>query len=253
MSIDPNTAVAAVEVAGKVAPKTFQEVDKFGADVVKTIRLLLAPFQLTAAWQDRLAAYIAKAIRQVPEPQRIPPVESVALPIVEKLRFQNEEDPITDLYVNLLSRAMDGHRVGEAHPAFFTVITQLAPDELLFLNDVATRYESIIMAPSGETVYPDPAQREQRLVELEFPTPLFAKVRELMFGYEKLNQPEMFPVYLEHLQHLGLIEYANRIVDELREIKDPVDGLRLFSIRPTHFGQLFLKACTKSGSDDEGV
>jgi len=248
MNIDPETAIAAVETAGKVLPKTMQQIDKFGADVMKTVRMLTAPLQLTSALQDRLEAHIERAIRQVPEARRITPVESIALPIAEKLRFQAESDPITELYINLLSRAMDGQRVGEAHPAFFTVITQMAPDELLFLHDVATRYEAIIMAPSGQRMYPDHIQRHLRLTELEIPARVIATIKEMMFGYETLNQPEMFPVYLEHLQHLGLIEYLNAmepIARELRAIKFGGHGLRLFSIRLTHFGRLFLKACTQ--------
>jgi hypothetical protein len=93
---------------------------------------------LVAASQDRLEGYINKSIRQVPEERRITPVESIALPVAERLRFQEEGNPITDLYINLLSRAMDGERVSEAHPAFISVISQLAPDELLFLQDLSS-------------------------------------------------------------------------------------------------------------------
>ncbi|MGR9200148.1 hypothetical protein [Rhizobium leguminosarum] len=47
MSIDPDTAIKAAEVAGNVLPKTVEQLDKFGADVMKTVRLLTAPLQLT--------------------------------------------------------------------------------------------------------------------------------------------------------------------------------------------------------------
>jgi hypothetical protein len=149
---------------------------------------------------------------------------------------------------------MDGQRVGEAHPAFFTVITQLAPDELLFLNDVATHEQSVIMARSGETEYPIPSVRDAVLSELQLSSSTIANVQEMMFRYENLNQPEMFPVYLEHLQHLGLIEYSNtlsKIASELIATGYPRDGFRLFCIRLTHFGRLFLKACTTSGLSTE--
>ncbi|WP_027684208.1 Abi-alpha family protein [Rhizobium leguminosarum] len=256
MTIDPETAIAAAEAAGKVFPKTAEQVDKFGTDVMKTVRLLLAPLQYSAAWQDRLEAHIEKAVRRVPEEQRVPPVESLAVPIVEKLRFQPEGDPITELYINLLSRAMDGQRVGEAHPAFFTVITQLAPDELLFLNDIASRDESFIMAPSGRKVYPTPPERDRRLVELEIESWVRNKVTELMFGYETLNQPELFPVYQEHLQHLGLIKYINAfepVTRDLRLMKDPGRGMRLFTLGLTDFGGLFLKACTQMRDDGPAI
>lgn len=50
---DPNTIVASgvalAQAAGDTIPDTVRQVDKFGTDVAKTIRLLLFPFQLTGA------------------------------------------------------------------------------------------------------------------------------------------------------------------------------------------------------------
>lgn len=247
MNIDTETAVAAAEVAGKLMPKTMQQIDNFGADVLKTVRLLTAPVQFVGAWQDRLDAHIEKAIRNVPEERRIAPIESISAPIVEKLRFQPHDDPITALYVNLLSRAMDGERVGEAHPAFFAIITQLAPDELLFLNDIALRDESFIMAPSGRKVYPSPTLRDKRLDELGLRDSIKSEVKRLMFRYECLNQPQLYPVYQEHLEHLGLIKYINAfepLVRDLRMMNDPGRGMRLFTLGLTEFGSMFLRACT---------
>jgi hypothetical protein len=249
---DPNTIVASgvavAQAAGAVMPDTVRQVDKFGTDVVKTIRLLLLPFQLTAALQDRLEGHIDRAIRQVPEQRRIEPVESIAFPIVEKLRFQPESDPITELYIQLLSRAMDGERVGEAHPAFFSVITQLAPDELIFLQDFASRDETLIMSPVGQKIYPDQAWRNARLDKAGLSAEIRKQVEDETFRYEALSQPELFPVYQEHLQHLGLIEYHNERARHYRELELKVrddNELSVFSMKLTHFGRLFLKACVK--------
>lgn len=246
------SGVAVAQAAGAVLPDTVRQVDKFGTDVAKTARLLLFPFQLTGALQDRLEAYIDRAIRQVSQERRIEPVESIAFPIVEKLRFQPEGDPITDLYIQLLSRAMDGERVGEAHPAFFSIITQLAPDELIFLHDLATRDETLIMSPVGQKVYPDPAWRKSRLDKSELSAEVRQQVEDETFRYEALSQPELFPVYQEHLQHLGLIEYHNERARHYRELELKVrdDGeLTVFSMKVTHFGRLFLKACAKDVSN----
>lgn len=255
---DPNTiaasGVAVAQAAGAVLPDTVRQVDKFGTDVAKTIRLLLFPFQLTGALQDRLETYIERAIRQVPAERRIEPVESIAFPVVEKLRFQSESDPITELYIQLLSRAMDGERVGEAHPAFFNIITQLAPDELLFLRDFERHDETIIMAPSGKKIYPAPEARKLRIEEAKLPSELKLAVEDQMFRYEALNQPEMFPVYQEHLEGLGLIEYHMWEQDVRYYFKTDPDRLALeaFIMKLTHFGRLFLKACSKNISG-EGI
>ncbi|MBP2563368.1 hypothetical protein J2857_006167 [Neorhizobium galegae] len=241
------SGVAVAQAAGTLLPDTVRQVDKFGTDVAKTTRLLLFPFQLVGAMQDRLESYIDRAIRQVPQERRIDPVESIALPIVEKLRFQPEGDPITELFIQLLSRAMDGERVGEAHPAFFSVITQLAPDELIFLQDFASREETVIMSPVGKKVYPDPAWRKARLDKCDLAVEVRKEVEDETFGYEALSQPELFPVYQEHLQHLGLIEYHNAN-ERFRKLELKVrddNELSVFSMKLTHFGKLFLKACSK--------
>jgi hypothetical protein len=33
--------------------------------------------------------------------------------------------------------------------------------------------------------------------------------RFLVFDYNSLNQPELFYIFLEHLTHMGLVEYTN--------------------------------------------
>jgi len=242
------STVAAAQAAATVTPRTVEQIDKFGTDVAKTIRLLLFPFQIGGALQDRLERYIDRAVRQVPEERLIEPVESVAYPIVEKLRFQPEHDPITELYIHLLSRAMDRERVGEAHPAFFSIITQMAPDELIFLHDFVGRDETLIMSPVGQKVYPDQAWRQSRLDKSELSVDIRKEVEDQTFAYEALGQPGLFPVYLEHLQHLGLIEYHNQRAQHYKQLDlRPRDDseLSIFSMRITHFGCLFLKACTK--------
>jgi hypothetical protein len=141
---------------------------------------------------------------------------------------------------------MDRERVGEAHPAFFTVITQLAPDELLFLDDFARRDETLIMSPVGKKVYPDQTWRRARLDKSELSSEIRQQIERETFSYEALTQPEFFPVYQEHLQHLGLIEYHNQLSHHYSQLElKPRDDneLSVFSMKLTHFGRLFLKAC----------
>lgn len=128
---------------------TLKEIGKIGVDAVKVVRLALFPLQAGAALQDRLAAYIDRAVRVVPEAQRIAPMELIFLPVAEKLRFQEPDNPLTELYLNLLSRAMDGERVGEAHPAFVVVISQLAPDEVTIIRMLAELDYSMIVKVGG--------------------------------------------------------------------------------------------------------
>jgi len=147
---------------------------------------------------------------------------------------------------------VDREGVGHAHPAFFSVITQMAPDELIFLHDFASRNETLIMSPTGQKVYPDLLWRKSRLDKCDLRSDLEQQIENDIFKYETLIQPELFPVYQEHLQHLGLIEYSNRLSRHYDAIglKTSDDGdLSLFSMRLTHFGRLFLKACVNQIDD----
>ena len=49
------------------------------------------------------------------------------------LRFMEDENPLTELYLNLLARAIDKERCNEAHPAFIKIIEQMSPDEAMVL------------------------------------------------------------------------------------------------------------------------
>lgn len=260
LAFDPTTIITTIKTAKIGLPNSVKVADKIATDLLKLVHLILAPAQFAAAWQDRLSNYIDRAVRQVPEERRIQPVESIALTTLEKLRLQGESEPVTSLYVNLLARAMDRERVGEAHPAFPFVISQLAPDELIFLLDLARREHTVIMAPMGTRMYPDAEARALGLANFEMPDAIRAMAISETFAYETLSQPEMYPVYQDHLQHLGLIEYSNELqaFQQYLRRKSLQEGhLHLFTLRLTHFGKLFLKACmnlqeTASGETTNG-
>lgn len=106
-----------------------KEAGKFLADVAKTIRLALAPFQLGAAYQDRLARFLREAVARVPEQKRIAPAPQILGPVLEGIRYEADDGPIDKMFSELLSRAVDEDRADEAHPAYPHIIRQLSPDE----------------------------------------------------------------------------------------------------------------------------
>lgn len=251
--MDPNEIAALAKVASKVATEAYgdlaaaplKQAGKLGEDIVKTIRLALFPVQFGAALQDRLAGYIDRAVRQVPEPRLIVPIESIVLPVAEKLRFQEADNPITELYINLLSRAMDGERVGEAHPAFVGVISQLAPDEVLFLEQLSKHSYTLVLRMDEGWRTPDQNETENAFNTSDMPTALIERSNRIIFDYKSLNQPEMFYIFLEHLYHLGLVQYVNEPSNngEYRGYNRKRDYPRFVFIRLSSFGALFYKAC----------
>src|ERR1700748_233059 len=126
--MDANEIVKAIpaelvkEVYSDAVADTLKEVSKIGVDFVKMVRLALFPVQYGAMLQDRLARHLQRSIEKVPAARRVAPVESIALQIADKLRYQEDGSVLTEMYVNLLARAMDKERVSEAHPTFLHVI-----------------------------------------------------------------------------------------------------------------------------------
>lgn len=244
---------------GDLASPPLRQLGRFGEDFIKAVRLTLFPIQLAAAFQDRVEAWFDKAITQVPEARLITPAQSIFLPVAERLRFELEDSVIAELYLNLLSRAMDGERVGEAHPAFIGLISQLAPDEVLFLREL-TKYDyTLIVKLNDDSTTPSPDELDAVLEFMKQPNfgtqpdPRISRARSMVFDYRALNQPELFYVLLEHLRHMGLVEYtnnpANRGYYPRLAYRLPISQQEMwqrpqvFAIRLTSFGKLFYRAC----------
>jgi hypothetical protein len=188
-----------------LASPPLKQFGRFGEDFVKALRLALFPIQLARAFQDRVEAWFDKAIRQVPEDRVIGPAQSIFLPVAEKLRFEPEDSAIAPLFVNLLSRAMDGERVGEAHPAFIGLISQLAPDEVLFLRELAKQEYTLIVKLKEHWATPSSRDIDSVLEFMKQPhlqsDPRISRARAMVFDYPALNQPEIFLYFGTFVAH----------------------------------------------------
>jgi hypothetical protein len=249
-------------VYSDAASKTLQEVGKIGVDAVKTIRLALFPLQISAALQDRLAAYIDKAIRAVPQEQRIAPQQSLVLSTCEHLKLCDETEAVSHLYVNLLSRAMDRERVGEAHPAFINIISQLAPDELLVMRQLG---EAKIVGNDGVfKILFRKLDESKDILNKESATTtvstskLRPEMKELIVSIciepEELAQPYLYATFLEHLVSLGIVSYTNEPMNYgiLKEVGYNSTGAQMLCIQLSKFGTLFYKACVRDALHIDG-
>lgn len=207
-----------------------KETGKILADLIKALRLFTAPIQLLASYQGRLEKYLNEVRDSVPKEKQIECPASISGPVLEKLKYIEDENYLKNLYLNLLKRAIDKDRVNEAHPAFVTLIEQLSPDEALILKTIRdekirfdVKYFSIIEV--GDTSKP-------QIIKNEFPL-------------DKLAFPENFKMYLDHLVFLNLVETRmyNKVIADDHEQK-PVVESKLINL--TNFGNLFGKACLPS-------
>lgn len=156
-----------------------------------------------------------EAIRFVAPSRFIMPALPIAGKIFRDSEFDETETPIWDMWVQLLARACDKDRVGEAHPSFSWIISQLSGDEAKLLKSLMPLQPRSM--PSEELI------------------PVIAT------GTIGVMFPENLQFYLGHLGSLGLLvlpmgwEPTGHVV--------MVDNLRTYML--TDFGRSFMSAVSR--------
>ena len=205
-----------------------KETGKLGRDLVKTARLFLAPFQVTAALQDRFEKFLDRVRNKVPEERQINAAPEIAGPVIEKLKYYTEENLITELFSNLLARAIDRDRVDEAHPAFAHLIAQLAPDEAVLLYEMRDKDFEIV-----DTM--DYNRGTNQFFN--------RRIEKMAVPLHKLVFPANLELYYSHLQSMNLALWPVYKQDPIHA-NGVQSGIRRYSkLTLTDFGKLFVKAC----------
>jgi hypothetical protein len=211
------------------ASQSVQEAGKMLTDFVKVARLFTAPIQLLASYQDRLSKYFERVRNSVPEENQIEAPASLSGPIIERLKYLEENNYLTDLYLNLLSRAIDKERINEAHPAFFHVIDQLSPDEAYFLYRIKDNSIQI-------TTHRDYDKKTNLFSNYQI-TKTDLPIDEFMF-------PNHFNMYYRHLESLNLVLWpVDKEEYPLNELNIQIGLIKHSRITLSEFGALFVKAC----------
>ncbi|SEN11566.1 protein of unknown function [Mucilaginibacter gossypiicola] len=205
-----------------------QEAGKMLTDLMKSLRLFTLPFQLSANYQDRITKYFEKVRASVPEANQIQAPASISGPIIERLKYLEENNYLTDLYLNLLSRAIDKERINDAHPAFFHIIDQLSPDEAMLLY-----------ALSKDCIYYD------YTMDLREDGKRFINtiVKKDTTPKEKIVFLENFNMYIEHMKSLNLVFWQKTHEEAIRVEKKQTGTYIHTQIELTEFGSWFVKAC----------
>lgn len=242
LKVDANLTNVAENIYSDGAKEILIETSKIGLDAVKTLRLALAPLQYTALLQDRLSSYFQRAFKKVPEENRIPPMPSLALPIMERLRYQDDGDLLTDLYIDLLATAFDKTKIGESHPAFITLITQISPDEAILLDLLSNSElkiyfgkEPLEWAQSSEGIinHFSKDRLEQENIDWSY-----------IINPDKLARPKYLQTYIGHMVSLGIIEYTNEYPMPTGPILGPIRSEKQhWALKISRFGSLFHRAC----------
>jgi hypothetical protein len=201
-----------------------QEVGGIGSTLAKSLHLFLAPFQLAAAYQDRLVKLLDQVRNKVPpERQREAPA-NVAGPVFEAFRYCEDGSVFHEMYLNLLTTAIDSERQDEAHPEFADIIGAMSTSEGFFLWDLAQvqRIETKVREGELDTL---------RLV-----------VEERLPSWKDMP---LVGSHVAHLRALGLIDHTSLSInldDTQVLVTEAYDG-HTVSIWLTAFGDQFVRVC----------
>jgi hypothetical protein len=116
---------------------------------------------------------------EVPEERQIEAQPSVAVPILLALRYMEDDNPVTELFLNLLRRVIDRDLVHQVHSAFPKIIEQLSPDEAMIVY---------LVPDDGRYVFVDPDLQQHN-----------------SFPLHRLRFPENIQFYCRHLIRLSHI------------------------------------------------
>lgn len=213
------------------ASESIKEASKIGVDLVKALRLFTAPIQLAAAYQDRFVKYLDEIRDSVPVDKQIDCSPSIGGPILERLKYIEEDNYLKNLYLNLLKKAIDRDNINQAHPAFVTIIEQLSPDEALILKIISESWPKITMEVLIETTIEVGAISCEEIIVNNFP------LEELVFQ-------QNFEMYMKHLNFLNLVEMTQGQFNDGKVV--PPNMTKVFRVcYLSSFGQLFYNACIK--------
>lgn len=211
-----------------VASPPAKELGKAALDVVKTARLLLAPFQLAAAFQDRFERVVERIRTRVPEERQKPPPAEVIGPALRQMQYLDEDNPLWLMFEELLTRAVDSEEISRVHPSFAHVISQLSRDEALILFRLRNNEFNVV-----DTLdYNRPLNKFMNL-----------KVEHSSIPTDDLVHSAQINLYYSHLVSLSLVEWPVEKQEPIMSSGTQV-GLRRYStMRLTEFGQLFVSVC----------
>jgi hypothetical protein len=201
-------------------------------DVVKSARLVLFPFQIAAAIQDKFEKTLERVVSKVPPEKRINPQLQIVGPIFENMKYMDDNSVLYELFEELLARSIDSERIEEAHPSFIHIISQLSRDEAIILVELKKNDFDIV-----DTL--DLDHENNRFVNL--------KIEKTNIPKDKLYFSDQVNMYYSHLDSLSLVSWPvfkqDPILDGDRQI-----GIRRYSkMNLTEFGKFFVNACVPEG------
>jgi Abortive infection alpha len=200
------------------------------------ISLLDWGFEQSKQWlQERILERLSKT----PSEYVVQPKSNVVSAALQRIATSHDTPELRDLYAELLLKAMDSRTTNNVHPAFFSIVEQLAPSEALVLVALHETGKEELFAESfnGYSLPEKSASIEQQF---------------RLFCEATLGAPAtQSNVWLKNLCRLGVIErhVSNEAIfrpeDGDRHGVHParVDNVEHQALTFTEFGADFIAAC----------
>jgi hypothetical protein len=207
-----------------------KEIGKLGTDVVKTARLLLAPLQYGAAYQDRLERACERISKRVPEERRIEPPLEIVGPALDRLQYLRENSELWDMFEEVLTKSVDTEAQANIHPAFSHIISSLSRDEAWMLFRLRDNSFAVVD-------YLDYNRAENKFTN--------RVIEKSELPNNELFLPDQMDLFYSHLESLNLVAWPVEKQDPVFVVPNGLQtGLRRHSkVMLTEFGKLFVKAC----------
>lgn len=222
-SSQPLTATAQVakdlmELA-KNDENTITASKNFGESAViisKTVKNCLLPLAAVNFGIEKAKLYFEKSFKKdleektqsIPAENIVEPKASIAGPALQNLAFSHEEANLKDMYLNLISSAMNSEKADDTHPAFVEIIKQLTSIEA---NILTVYLKNSSLHPIGRTQY----HKESDEFILEGNKHILALTKGSENYYNK-----NIPSYVDNWIRLGLVEvnYDRWLKEERYEV-----------------------------------
>lgn len=163
-------------------------------------KIALAPISGMVWGYDKIAAYLDVAIPEyfakkgITEDKIKTPDPTIAVPVIEAMRYTSHKKELQEMFVNLLGASMNSDCVDE-HPGFIEIIKQLTTDECRMLKYL-TVYKVVPMLKIR--IKADEGGGEHDI------HPYFSNICYIA----KCSYPNKFPEYLDNLNRLGLVNVS---------------------------------------------
>lgn len=214
---------------------TTQQIGGILEDTIKTARLLLAPLSLCGVGADRLQNWCDRIRTNVKNENMQSPNPNILIPTINGLSINPDDTLLGEMFFNILQSSVDKTRQEFLNPAFTEILKQLSKDEAII---ILLFKENVYKA----TIKPKETRNYDYFEDDE--------VQDTDFPLDKLEFPNQFWIYYEHLCKLGLCEkiYNNiHLTKTLAQSEDLAkfqkNKIVVFLLQFGKFGKAFAEIC----------